>query len=173
MVDKIIKKEQQQELAPVIKNTIQRLIILNGNRFQLDIEPVKDMAIKDKINKSTISILEIKENVEYQETSSFIDNFWGSLDENKKFLLIFFLGQIAKDGALGYHHGVNNQANDFFYTLTRYYTEKLRSKFNEPQDNKQKAITNLLNKLKNGECIEAATNTFMINLELSDIWQQN
>jgi hypothetical protein len=172
LVDKIVI--EKNELLVLVKDTIKRAVQLKGDHFKLKEDIKEDIHIKDDINNSIIKFAEISE-----ETKNSIDNFWGLLNIDNKFRLIFLLGQIAKSGALGYHYKLNingkmeekNQSNEFFYTLTIYYAEKLKQEMNDA--NNIIILNNLLNELNQGNCIEVATNNLALcfNNKLYDVWE--
>jgi len=96
---------------------IQTVIKSKGNEFYLSINKKDDAKLKEKINDE----FNIVDNM--HKYLILLDSFWQRLtNNNDKLKLSFLLGQLAKNGALGYDYkGDNqiyqNQANECLYFL--------------------------------------------------------
>ena len=155
---------------------IQLLINGEGNQIQLGSTELKDKELKDKIEKA-LPYGEIVGDLPNSNKTR-MEEFWATLHDNSsKAKLIFLLGQIAKKGALGYELGGNNRANSFYYLMTLEFAKKFRKEF--PDNSTEPlavSLNHLIHDLKGGICIEAASNSFMINnptLMLNTVWKKN
>ena len=168
------QKLTDPEMSRLSTSVIQRLIINQGGTARIGSDISTDQGLKDKINTEFLLLLE---RLLSNDLDAEINSLWNTLpDTSSKAKLIFLLGQIAKQGALGYHHGDNNQANEFYYTLTLKLAEKFMTELDVSDDSVPHAsLEELIRTLKRGECIEAASHQFMIDnphLHLNDVWMK-
>ncbi len=153
------------KLRGIIKATIERTIMNQGNPISLGETVKEDIEIKDSINFAFIQADQLA------SLKDKLDKFYISLpDRSSKLKLLFLLGQIAKRGALGYDHGGKNQANELFYTLALKVASLIKAEDGEQED---KTLLDLIKCLEEGGCIEQATYLFAIekqNNHVLEIW---
>ena len=155
--------EKNPDLGNKMKGIIQQAILNEGRDVSIASTPAEDGAIKDAINALC---LEVRETHDFEVS---VMTYFNSLnnDQNKA-RLAYLLGQIAKAGVLGYHHGERNQANDLFYSLSKKCFDELKS---------SRAMVfppNFHTNLAAGGCIALETSRFFfLNAWMKDIFDKN
>lgn len=155
---------ENKELKNITLNTIQRVINNQGQKVELDIN------IKNEINSYMGKPMPIG-NINVDTPLNLL---WPTLTFNDKLKLFFLCAQLAKDGALGYHHGINNQANEFYYALAAKILTKMNSEHIEDINTKTQLI-NMSLELDNGSCIEQVSNKLLfsnIGQNIFSIWEK-
>lgn len=148
-------------LKPIVISTIQRIILNQGERLQISNNAEDDKKIKEDINIAFNNSIN-------EEAFQSLNEFYDTLTKEQKLKLIFLLGHIAKDGALGYHHGNENQANQLYYDFCKRCAEKLQH-----EDSAIPGINNLITALQGGQCIGAAMHNFAwVNPSVFSIWDR-
>jgi len=178
-----------QELKHSIEQGVKSVIKSGGEAVKLSADTEQDMKIKDSINKA----IPIADEGFHKTANVCFDALYKELtSDEEKLQLIFLLGQIAKQGALGYHYGDNNQANEFFYSMAAYCTEKLKTEWDDlsKKGNHSDSDNTFLNSnfvktefqdfhkgINLGICIESLTHSLAIaadkmNFNLYGVWEK-
>ena len=155
--------EKNPDLGNKMKGIIQQAILNEGRDVSIASTPAEDGAIKDAINALC---LEVKEAHDFEVS---VMTYFNSLNNDQdKARLAYLLGQIAKEGVLGYHHEERNQANDLFYSLSK-------KCFNELKSSRAMVFPdNFHTNLAAGVCIAQETSRFFsLNAWVKDIFDKN
>ena len=163
------------ELRNQCNSIISSIIMGQGGTFNLSRDPSYDIQIKDAINNAFDALNPSK----MESYSTQLQRFWETLTTTAdKLKLAFLLGQIAKKGALGYHHhrenDENNQANMAFYALAaRCIDWLLRESSPEITLELRTKLNNISSNLTQGMCIEVASNDLRLAYpEVNLVWEK-
>ncbi|MCE2706451.1 MAG: hypothetical protein LW807_05180 [Proteobacteria bacterium] len=144
------------------KHIIQEIIKIKGKRFDISTNQIENTKFKDQINQEFNAIENL---VTYKVL---LGKFWLTIKNNEeKLKLCFLLGQLAKDGALGYHNNKSNQANDAFYGLFEHCISKIIN-----DGNSHPELLKIQDLAKTGACIEILSNDLLIkvNPNVLSVW---
>ena len=162
--------EDDKKLVSLMKSIIERCIASQGGMVKIASSNSKDQEIKDAINRMCSSATEI------EDFSAIVINFIEKdlkKDPIKIAKLGFLLGQLAKQGVLGYaYDSVNNQANNLLYCLSKTCFDEL----NKISNHNVMVPDNFITELDNGVCIEQLTHNLMnhnTHLDIESVWKKN
>ena len=153
--------EADKTLVDQMRSIIKRCIAYKGNSVNIASNKPDDQHIKDEINRMCLPF--IWDNKFSPIVTDFIHNQLNN-DPIKIAKLGFLLGQLAKQGVLGYHHGDvdrQNQANNLLYCLSKTCFDELKI-----IPNHHRKVTfpdNFFDHLERGICIEGLTDALMFN----------
>ena len=160
--------ENDKQLVSQMKSIIERGIVSQGDRVDIASDKSEDQKIKDDINRMCSFA------TESEDFSAIVRNFIEKdlkKDPIKIAKLGFLLGQLAKQGVLGYAHD-DNQANNLFYCLSKTCFDEL----NKISDHDVMFPDDFINNLSEGVCIEQLTHDLMtqnLRLHIQNVWKKN
>ena len=159
ILDPIVKKNR--ELGNKMKGIIQEAILNKGGEVSIASTREEDGAIKDAINTLCAATT-------HDFEASVMTHFNSLSTDRDKARLAYLLGQIAKAGVLGYHHGKKNQANDLFYSLSKKCFDELA------YSREMVFPAGFHANLAKGVCIAAVTSNFRtLHPWVHDIFKKN
>ena len=161
ILDPIVQKNP--DLGNKMKGIIQQAISNKGRDVSIASTRAEDGKIKDAINALCADVATI-----HNFEDSVMTHFKSLGNDPDKARLAYLLGQIAKAGVLGYHHGDKNQANDLFYSLSKKCFDELA------YSREMVFPAGFHANLAGGNCISAVTSSFRTsNSWVHDIFEKN
>mgnify|MGYP000449803716 CR=1 FL=1 len=168
---------EQTQLKATLVDAIKLVVEAKGGRIVLNANANEDMNLKNAINQEMNSFYGSPEEQQWNLVENKLTEFWGTLQNREsKLKFIYLLGQLAKDGALGYHYDANNQANEFYYYLTIACTNKLIAEDqHDPvaSEKSKRSVVTLRDYLTTGGCIQAGTSILADkNKQITSVWDK-